>query len=113
MACAAFVQRFMSTCCIWVGLASTVLVGGLPPGGANRLGTLRAQLQHFLDEEVQLERLALLFCLAAKREHLLHQVPGALPSHEDLFQVIPGHALPRHIVQREFCIPQHGAKRYC
>ena len=55
------------------------------------------QLQHFLDEEVQLERLALLLCLAAKREHLLHQVPGALPSHEDLLQVIPGHALPRHI----------------
>ena len=37
-------------------------------------------------------------------------MPGTLPSHEDLFQVIPGHALPRHIVQREFCIPQHGAQ---
>src|SRR5262245_23100737 len=68
------------------------------------------QLQHFLDEEVQLERLALRLCLAAKCEHLLHQVPSALSSHEDLLQVIPGDALPRHIVQRKLCIPQHGSQ---
>jgi hypothetical protein len=68
------------------------------------------QLQYFLDEEVQLEWLALLFCLTAKREHLLHQVPGALPSDEDLLQMIPGHALLRYSLQCEIGISQHDSQ---
>ena len=68
------------------------------------------QLQHFLDEEVQLSGWRSCFAWRLNVSICLHQVPGTLPSHEDLFQVIPGHALLRHIVQREFCIPQHGAQ---